>query len=159
MMDSKQAGHLLFEIFYRLKVTESFKKTHIKPLTRILTNLREYWNWFGIKVCKAKRLLHIIGPGEEIFYFEYCWGRSWSPHPVIFHSTPTELSQTITATNCFLNLNLGEGREASNISNENSFYISHFQFMLGILEKNQQMFARKYFLWLSNKLMFCISVR
>ena len=39
----------------------------------------------------------------------------------IFLSALTELSSTITATNCFVNLNMGEG-EAANISNENSFY-------------------------------------
>ena len=44
----------------------------------------------------------------------------------IFHSASAEFSSTIRATNCFVNLNMGEGegrgQEAANISSENSFY-------------------------------------
>ena len=67
----------------------------------------------------------------------------------IFHSASAEFSSTIRATNCFVNLNMGEGegrgQEAANISSENSFY---FYPGFCILEKNP-VFAGKYYVYLT----------
>ena len=55
----------------------------------------------------------------------------------IFHSASAEFSSTIRATNCFVNLNMGEGGGVpANISNENSFY---FYPGFCILKKNHRM--------------------
>ena len=68
----------------------------------------------------------------------------------IFLSASAELSSTITATNCFVNLNMGEGEgrreEAANISNENSFYLKPGFCILG---KKTPMFAGKYQVYLT----------